>query len=342
MGFLRGAEVMGREKQNRGLRQAPAVAFLLSALMAMALPLQAEGASRRQRMHWAAQAQGLYEKKDYAEAVSLLEKAMAPGAAERDMLQWRPLLGRYHEASGNYQKALTAYQQAYQAQPKSLDRKLDLARVYAQVDLNDQAVDLYKQVLKKDKHRKDVVLALAQLYFKSHRLELAEAQINQYVRWEPRDLFAQDLLARVEEATGRWEQAAHRRENLMAQSPSAQGYFDLGRLWARQTQYDLADAAFAKAEKLGYKSAEFYFQRGLLAWQRGKKDAAAALWSRALEKDPRFLTAKFFLALADKESGKRAAGLERMRQVKAETSSDFVRALAEDFFTSSSTSGERR
>jgi len=117
--------------------------------------VHAKDPSRRERIRYAAKAEDLYDRQKYEEAMPWLEKALSPGVARRDAKHWWPLLGRCHEVSRNFQKALTAYQKAHQLQRKNVDRKLDLARVYARVDLNDQAIEFYTEILDRDPQRRD-------------------------------------------------------------------------------------------------------------------------------------------------------------------------------------------
>src|SRR5688500_574988 len=188
--------------------------LLLSVLLStqhLALsPALAEGPSRRERLRWASEAQALMAQQKYEAAAAWLEKAVAPGASKKDLADWWPVLGRCHEAVKNYQKALVSYQRALELKPKSVDRMLDLARLYAAVDLNDQAIDLYQKVLDKDRHRKDVVLAMAEAHFRQRRFEAAEELAERYLKSEPQDPYAQRLAADIEEALGDVASAAHR------------------------------------------------------------------------------------------------------------------------------------
>lgn len=306
-------------------------AALLSAFLAAPAGARAEGAPRRERLQLASEAKGLMDQRRYPEAEARLAKALEPGAARRDRGRWLPLLGRCYEDEKNFQKALTAYQDAYQVRPKDPDRMLDLARVYDAVDLNASAVDLYRKVLEKDKDRRDVLYALANVYFRSGKLPEARDAAEKYLHWEPRDLAAERLMARIEESQGDLASAAHRWEGILVEKPAADDYFYLGRLWARQNEYELADAALAKAEGLGLASSAFYFQRGLVDWYRKDNDAAARHWDFSLKKNAGNNLPAFFLALNDYRNGDTAKALERMQAVQARTGSPFVKELAARF-----------
>lgn len=302
-------------------------AFLPSLLLvgALALPaLAAEGPSRKERLRWAAEAHTLLTQKNYAEAAAWLEKAVGPGASEKDLAEWWPVLGRCYESLGNHQKALMAYQQAQQLKPKSVDRQLDLARVYARVELNDKAAELYEEVLKRDRQRKDVMRALLDIYVRAARWEDAKQLGERYLALEPQDAAAQESMARAEEALGQTAAAARRLEGVLAVRPTGEGYFQAGQLWARQDQFDLAERNFEKAAETKFSSPEFLLERGLLAWRRGDRAAADKNWKAALSAEPGMPAARFLLAL-------NAGALEEMRRLAGETDVGIVKDLAQAY-----------
>jgi tetratricopeptide (TPR) repeat protein len=306
---------------------------LLSIALSLALSVcHAEGPSRRERLHWAAEAQTRMAQKDYAAAAGWLEKAVAPGAADRDLAEWWPALGRCYEQLGNFQKSLAAYQKARRLRPKSLDRVLDLARVYAAAELDDEAIGLYEEALRRDRQRRDVMLALADLYVRRELWEKARALCGRYLELEPRDAAAQRLMARAEEALGDLASAARRMEGVLAVRPSGPDYFYAGRLWARQDQFELAERAFTAAAAQGLASPAFLVERGLLAWRQGASAAAARHWKAALDAAPGMPEARFLLAL---DGGK---GSAEMRRLASDGDAGYVKELAGAFLAAQ---GER-
>jgi tetratricopeptide (TPR) repeat protein len=319
-------------KRHEGQRVLGGVWLSLSLSLTLAvLPLGAEGSSRRERLAWAAQAKVLWDQKNFAEAAQWLEKAVAPGASKNDLAQWWPILGRCYENVGNYQKALAAYQEALKLKPRHVDRMVDLARIYDRTDLNRSAIDLYEEVLDRARDRPDVIYALANLYFRSGRLDRARDYADRAVRQEPQDLSAQKLMARIEEAQGDLAGSAHRWEGILARQPDAGGYFHLGRLWVRQSEYELAETAFARAEGLGLSTAPFHFHRGLVRWYQGKEESAERAWRKALRLDPEYVPAQFFLAVQDYRNGDVREALDLMRQAEKKAGSPYIKDLIRDF-----------
>ncbi len=291
-------------------------AALIGAALLWAGPpsLGAEKMSRRERDRRAAEASALFEKGDYPGARQKWEEALAGGASQAEARRWRPWIGRAFEAEGNFQKALAAYQDAYDNDFKSVDRMVDLARLYDVVELDDQAVRFYEEAYSRDRSRRDVALALARIHLEAGRLAQAQALASSAVAAASGDLAAQELLARIEEAQGQLQSAARRRETMMAQRPTADGYLALARLWARQDAYDQADLAFARAEKAGAPPAEAVFERAALAWRKGERPKAILFLEEAERRDPAFFPALFVAAILDEEAGRFMSARVRMME----------------------------
>lgn len=322
-----------------GLKRTIRGLLLLACAVSSPAAGRADGPSARQRNHLAAEARALMEKKDFTKAAAGLEEAVSPGAREGELARWLPLLGRCYERLDNPSKAMAAYQEAHRLRPKSVERMLDLARVYARVDLNDRAIDLYERVLTRER-RRDVVLILADLHYRAARPGRARQYAEQYLAWEPRDLAAQRLLARIEEEGGDLSAAAHRWEGILSREPRAEGYFHLGRLWTRQAQHDLAGRAFRKAEELGMTSPALDLQRGLSAWLQGDRPSAAEAWTRARTKSGELSLASFLLALQEAEAGRWKAAADEMRRAQP-GATPYMRSLSDTFLEIAGGAGQK-
>ncbi len=230
--------------------------------------------SRSDRERLAVDAQAAFNAGQFSEARMKWTQALAGGATRAEARRWRPELGRTYEAEENYQKALAAYQEAFDIDPKNVDRLVDLARLYDAVEIDDQAIRFYADAHARDRGRRDVSFALARLYKQGGRLAEARALAEDAVHAEPRDYSGQELLADIEEAQGQLSQAAQRRETVLSMHPTAQGYMELGRLWAKQDAFEQADVAFTRALAAGGKGVDPLFERAVLAWRQGKTGTA--------------------------------------------------------------------
>jgi tetratricopeptide (TPR) repeat protein len=293
------------------------------------LSLEASGFSHGERAEAARNGHELMEQKKPEEAIVFLERAVLPGAKKRDLIRCFPALGRCHESLKNYHKALSCYRQAYDLRPKDTERALDLARLYALVNLDAQAIEVYEKALKRAPSRQDIFYTLGALYFRQGRLREARYQTEKALHWEPRDIAAQRLMAQIEESSGDLAAAAHTWQGVLGQEPTFEGHVHLADLWARVGEYALAEDSFRKAEEslfLPQEGGMFDLRRGVVAWQSGDKVRAKALWSQALEKTPNLIAGDFFLALVSQDT-------QRMDRIKAQTDSDYMRDLVQEFLS---------
>ena len=282
-------------------------------LVLTAAALRAEGLSRKERDDLAGRGAELFSASQPAAARELWEKMLAGGATGAEQRRWRPWVGRAFEAEGNFQKALTAYQEAYDRDPKNVDRLVDLARVYDTVELKERALELYDRALKSDRSRTDVVLALGFLHFNAGRLAEARRYADDALRRDSRDPGARRLLAQIEESQGDLEGAARRREGLLAEHPAGADAVAVGRLWARAGELELAQAAFRRAADLGVATSELLFERGAVAWRRGDVSGAEDWLGQTLAKDPGCVPAVLLLSVVDWERGRGSRAQARLR-----------------------------
>ncbi len=289
--------------------------------------------SKKERAAGADEARALMASKRYEEAAKRWEDVLSYGASNKLLRRGLPQMGRCYEETQNYQKALTAYQNALRFDEDDVDRLLDLARVYVRVDLDREAIELYKRVLKLDKDRHDARLALARLFLKTGQWDDARREGELYAQWEPRDFTVARLLAEVDEAGGKLPSAAGRREGILSKDPSPDGYYDLGRLWVRAGNWDSAEAAFGRAEDLGMRTGSLYLYRGVIRWLKGDAPGARVLWGKALDRYPGMGAAHFFLAVAALESGDRKQAVSQAAQAATGAQSDFLKELLADFPT---------
>lgn len=245
----------------------------------------------------AQEADALFQAGRFDEARAKWNAALAGGASRSEARRWRPEVGRTYEGEGNYQKALASYQEAFDLDPKNIDRLVDLARLYDAVEMDDQAIRYYAQAHAHDRSRRDVALALAHLYKLAGRLNEARALAGGAVDAEPRDYSAQELLAEIEEAQGDLAGAARRRETVLSMRPSAVGFMTLGRLWAKQGAFEQADAAFSRAEEAGDAGSEPRFERAVLAWRQGDVPRALRELDRIAASEPDSFPAGFLKVL---------------------------------------------
>lgn len=265
--------------------------------------VQASELSHRERESLAREAETAFQAGRYEDARQKWSAALADGASRAEKRLWIPALGRAYEAEGNFQKALASFQEAYDAAPTEVDRMVDLARLYDAVEMDDQAIRFYAEAHQRNRDRRDVSLALARLHKQGGRLAEARGLADAAVRAEPRDFSAQELLAEIEEAQGNLGDASRRRESIVSQRPTAEGYMKLGYLWARQDAFEQADIAFSRAEQVGIAGPEAHFEQAVLAWRQGDRPRAALFIEQTEKMSPGYFPAGFLGGLLALEAG---------------------------------------
>lgn len=273
--------------------------------------------SRQAKEILAREAEASFKAGHFVEARTKWTAALDGGASRAEARRWRPELGRTYEAEGNYQKALAAYQEAFDIDPKNVDRLVDLARLYDAVEIDDQAIRFYAEAHTRDRARRDVSFALARLYKQAGRLAEARTLAEAAVHAEPRDFSGQELLAEIEESQGGLGDAARRRENILSLHPTGTGYMILGRLWAKQGAYEQADAAFSRAVETGSFGSDPLFERAVLCWRQGDVAKAAHFLDQITSTDPDFFPAGFLKVLMALDAKDQAVAGKRLAVLRA-------------------------
>lgn len=288
------------------------LSWLLILSLGLVMGADAAKLSRRAKDDLVRQAEVHFKAGRYQESREKWLEVLAGDPTRAEARRWRPYVGRTYEAEGNYQKALTAYQEAYDADPKNVDRLVDLARLYDAVEIDDQALRFYTLAHQRDRGRRDVALALAKLHGQAGHLAEARELAESAVRAEPRDYSAQELLAIIEESQGFLADAARRWETVVSLHPTAEGYMRVGRLWARQDAYEMAAIAFVRAEQAGDTGPAPYFERAVLAARRGDAAAVSPLLEKAQVIGPDYFPVAFWKILLELEAGKDDAARHRL------------------------------
>ena len=113
----------------------------------------------------------------------------------------------------------------------------------------DEAQSLYLQALRSEPRNVDALLGLAAISLQQNNAEAASKYYLQVLEYDPRNSLAQagliGLLGRADPAG-----AETRLRQLLAREPSAFLYFTLGNLYADQSQWAQAQAAYYQAHAL--------------------------------------------------------------------------------------------
>lgn len=141
----------------------------------------------------------------------------------------------------------------------------------------------YRQVLQRDVRNVDALLGMAAIAQRQGRDADATGWYQEVLGVEPRNTIAQSAVVRLQvnaDVVG----SESRIKNLLAQQPeSANLHAALGNLYAEQSQWASAQAAYFNASRFAPNSADYAFNLAISLDQLGKPNLALAQYQRALE-----------------------------------------------------------
>lgn len=130
------------------------------------------------------QARQQYTDGQYEAAVKNLELFLVTGTVKRREKRAYILLGQAYEKLGRAEKALNAYLEGVELNPKDTELKLRLGALYENTKLYSRAIDVYNQVYEKNPSSKEALLGMARCYGREGFFSKAEYYFALYFRQE--------------------------------------------------------------------------------------------------------------------------------------------------------------
>jgi superkiller protein 3 len=225
--------------------------------------------------------------------------------------------GRALLQKGDAAAALTNFQRALAASPKSVETLLAMAEMFAAQNKHADSVTTLQKARQLNPDSRDVLrhfIVEAMRAGQNDRALLA-AQDLQRKSSELDDRF---LIASVMVQQKQFLPASHILEDYVAQRPAdAKAYLGLGIAYLNLLRYPDARHALERSHQLDPNLAETEFQSGLLDGQEGNRLDAMKHWQRAVDLQPGHAQALFSMGTVYLESGQ-----------LAEAESAFSRSLA--------------
>jgi Flp pilus assembly protein TadD len=144
------------------------------------------------------------------------------------------------------------------------------------------AREAYQQALRREPLNRDALLGLAAIDVHSRSYETAEARYARLLELDPRDVYAQAGLMALR-GQGDPVQSESRIKTLIAANPNAAGlHFALGNLYAQQSRWAEAQAAYFKAYSGDADNADYAFNLAVSLDQLRQKALALQYYHRAV------------------------------------------------------------
>ena len=231
-------------------------------------------------------------------------------------------LGSVELGTGEYGKAIAAFERALRTEPTSDEAYLGLARAQDLLGLSEAAEQTYRQAVDLRPSYWASRNWLGGFYRRLGRYDAAIEQYEQAVQLTPDNPLAYAYLSGMYALVGRYDEALEAAERSVAIVPTTYGYVSWGMTLYRLRRFDDAVAVLEKATDLRTDFRSIGNLARACYWA-GHRDRARELYAQAialtrqeLAVNPRNADQLLLLAEAHAKLGERAEALELLGQVR--------------------------
>jgi tetratricopeptide (TPR) repeat protein len=260
------------------------------------------------------QAQQALLKRDYTEALELMERAAALDGAPELLLELAQLnyaLNDLDRAGALADQVAAARPNLGEAQRLLADIAVGRARAGTDPEANlRRAVEHYRAALTSDPQDVSACQSLAELYLQTGNLEEAGTLLRGFGQSKTLDPSLSLLLGKVDVRTGRYDEAEEILTRLVGRSPGNLEAGDtLAALYEYQKKFDQAIAIYETLSQTGAPSAYVKGRLGSLNLRAGRFREAIALLEEAQRLEPNDTSNLLALAQSYEGAGESAAAL---------------------------------
>ena len=163
--------------------------------------------------------------------------------------------------------------------PEVIARSTELARLYAELDESDKALELLQSVLRDDPQNVEVGREVAEMYIQSGQVEQGASRYRQVA-----DLY---------EAQGEYDKAIDAIQRvLVVNNNDSNSIFHLGELFVKLERWDEAERQFRNTLKFNFENTEVMFALGDVCQRKGDLDQAALAYRKIVAMTPDFVQAQ--------------------------------------------------
>ncbi len=180
-----------------------------------------------------------------------------------------------------------------------------------------EAEQAYSEIATPGEHREAVLLALAELYLQSRRLDQAIETLSALTEEAPDELSYYVRLVNLLEQGGQPDAAIEQYRRFLARHPdSPDAHFNLALVCKNAMRYGEAESEYMESIRLGISGVEeVYSNLGVLYSAMREPDKAQEIYEKAVAIDARYVPALFNLAGLHEERGDKGRALELYRQI---------------------------
>jgi len=204
-----------------------------------------------------------------------------------------------HLHRGNSQNAEMIYWQIIEYAPNNIkaDACNSLGIIFTRQGQYEQAITCYQQALSFEPNYIDACKNLGVVFTKQGQYEQAIACYQQALSFEPNCLGSYNNLGAVFMKQGQYEQAITCYQQALNLNPNyIDAYNNLGAVFTEQGQYEQAIACYQQALNLNPNYIDAYNNLGAVFTEQGQYEQAIACYIQALELNPNDALAHFNLA----------------------------------------------
>ena len=237
------------------------------------------------------------------------------------------VLGYTYEQKKDYPHAIEAYRKAVELDKDNLDAVRGLAQNLLNDNQNDAALEQYKAIEAADPQDVQTLLHISELYRRDGQFDKAMDALNKAQAITPDSMEIEYNRAVIEEALGKYDEAAKQLEDLLEHSEKPNGVYSasernnraiflerLGTVYRDQNKTQLAVDTFRKMVALGDDSVARGYQQIIETYRDAKNwPAATAAAREAVGKLPNDRGLQMVLAGQEADSGDADAAIARVK-----------------------------
>ncbi len=255
-----------------------------------------------------------YHARSHQRAIELLEGVTAKfpeGSLERhEAIQ---ILGLSHYILGQYEKALPFLEQTKSWAAQNTELTYVTGMTCLRTDRTDAARDAFARLFGLPNDSAGACLVTAQMMLRLESLNLAEAELQQALRKEPRLPQVHYLMAQIALDRSNYDEAADLlRRELTLNPANAMALFLLGDTYARQLRWNEAVSPLLKAIWLNPYYSGSYLLLGKVYARKGELGTAEGMLRHAIQMEPNNKSAHYLLGNILREMKREAEAKEEL------------------------------